>query len=76
MKKTALTILGSALIAASLVQVASAGERHRAHRADRAPVTNNQPFRNSNAFFAPSYDRQPQADTSQTYRGASASPAR
>jgi hypothetical protein len=53
MRKTILTILGSALIAASAVQMASATEHHRYHRNDRAPVATAEQFRNSNAYAAP-----------------------
>jgi hypothetical protein len=48
MKNTILTIFASALLATSLIQTASAGERHRhisrAYRA--APVVIGQPYRN------------------------------
>jgi hypothetical protein len=36
MKKTILTLAGSALIAASAMQMAAAAQPHRSHRADRA----------------------------------------
>ena len=51
MKKTILTIAGSALIALSTVQLAAATEQHhvRHHRAATE-------FRNSNAFVAPAYE--------------------
>jgi hypothetical protein len=51
MRKTILTILGSALIAASAAQMASAAQPHRSHKADRAPVTTNEQFRDSNAAW-------------------------
>jgi hypothetical protein len=50
MRKTILTVLGSALIAATAVQAASAAERHRVHRADRAQVKVSEPVRNANAY--------------------------
>jgi hypothetical protein len=49
MRKTILTMLGSALIVASATQMAAAA--HRSHKADRAPVTANEQFRNSNAAW-------------------------
>jgi hypothetical protein len=50
MKKTILTIVGSALIIFSAVQLASASEQHRRahHRASE--------FRDSNAFVSPAYE--------------------
>jgi hypothetical protein len=48
MHKTILTILGSAALAASFVQVAAAAERHHARKVYRAPVV--QTFRDSNAW--------------------------
>jgi len=56
MRKTFLTILGTALLAVSLVQVASAAE-HKARKAVRAPAAApvTEPFRNSNNYWpAPS----------------------
>jgi hypothetical protein len=50
MRKTILTVLGAALITASAVQMASAAEHHRYHR---APVGMNDQVRNSNAYAAP-----------------------
>jgi hypothetical protein len=49
MQKTILTILGSALLAASLAQAAVAAEHHNIRKANRAPATTSQQFRNSNA---------------------------
>ncbi|TMJ54356.1 MAG: hypothetical protein E6G85_05295 [Alphaproteobacteria bacterium] len=51
MRKTILTILGSAALAASFVQVAAATERHHVRKVERAPVS--QPYRNSNAWVDP-----------------------
>jgi hypothetical protein len=51
MRKTILTIAGSALMALSAVQLAAASEHHgRAHH--RAAAAQ---FRNTNAYAAPSY---------------------
>jgi hypothetical protein len=50
MRNTFLTILGSALLAGSLVQAAAASEHQKAHR---APVTAKQSYRDSNAYFQP-----------------------
>jgi hypothetical protein len=51
MKKTILIFVGSALIAASAMQMAAAAQQHRSHKADRAPVTTNEQFRDSNAAW-------------------------
>jgi hypothetical protein len=51
MRKTILTLVGSALITASAVQMASAAQHHRYHRTDRAGMTDQ--IRNSNAYVAP-----------------------
>jgi hypothetical protein len=51
MRKTILIILGSAVIAASATQMAAAAQSHRSHKADRAPVTTNEQFRDSNAAW-------------------------
>jgi hypothetical protein len=57
MKKTILTILGSALLAASTVQIAAAAEHHKARRAERAPAPVSEPFRNTNnAYGRNAYD--------------------
>ena len=69
MRKTILTILGAAALAASFVQVAAAAERHHVRKADRAPVS--QTFRNSNAW-ANSYT---QRDWSRYEGGAISAPA-
>ena len=55
MRKTILTIVGSALLAASTVQIAAAAEHHKARKVFRAPAPVTQEFRNSNAYWpAPS----------------------
>jgi len=51
MRKTILTILGAALLAASAVQIAVAAEHHRGRQADRAPAPVSEPIRNSNALY-------------------------
>jgi hypothetical protein len=51
MRKTILTLVGFALIAASATQMAAAAQQHRSHKADRAPVTTNEQFRDSNAAW-------------------------
>ena len=50
MKKSILTIAGSALIALSMVQVAAASEHHQGRVHHRASV------RDSNAYVAPAFD--------------------
>jgi hypothetical protein len=57
MRKTVLTVLGAALITASAVQMASAAEHHRYHR---APVGMTDQVRNSNAYVAPPVAVQPE----------------
>jgi hypothetical protein len=49
MRKTILTLLGSALLVASVAQAASATERHHNRRAVRAPAPVTDQFRDSNA---------------------------
>jgi hypothetical protein len=49
MRKTILTLLGSALLVASVAQAASATERHHNRRAVRAPAPMADQFRDSNA---------------------------
>jgi len=66
MKKTILTIVGSALVIFSAVQLASAEPRQRVHH--RA----NSEFRNSNAFVAPAYESAPEA---YRYTGGLSAPA-
>jgi hypothetical protein len=58
MRKTVLTILATALIVGSTVQMATAAERHT-HRADRARAAASQQFRNANDSLAwPSVEQQ------------------
>ncbi len=71
MRKTILTILGSALIAASAVQIAAAAEQ-KSRRADRAPPPVSEPVRDANAyaFYPPTYP-----DWSRYEGGATSAPA-
>jgi hypothetical protein len=68
MRKTILTAAGSALIVLSAVQLAAASEHHRSHRADRATVSSNEQFRNSNAAL-------PSAQLDWRYGGGYSAPA-
>jgi hypothetical protein len=65
MRKTILTILGSALLAASAVQIATAAE-HKNRRVDRVPPPVSESIRDANAhvFYPP-----PQPDWSRYYEG-------
>ena len=73
MQKTILTLLGSALIAATAVQAASAAERHRVHRGDRAQVRVSEPVRNANAYVpTPAWTNQSRWSN---YDGALSAPA-
>jgi hypothetical protein len=51
MRKTILTILGSALLAASTIQIAAAAEHHKVRKVDRAPAPVSEPFRDTNAYW-------------------------
>jgi Ni/Co efflux regulator RcnB len=51
MKKTVLTLVASALIAASTVQIAAAAEQHKGRRAERAPAPVSEQFRNANNAY-------------------------
>jgi hypothetical protein len=51
MRKTILSVLGAAAVAALTVQTAAASEHHHARKIDRA--TASEQFRNSNAYAAP-----------------------
>src|ERR1700682_5289619 len=72
MRRTILTILGSALLAASTIQIAAAAEHHRVRKAEHAPAPASEPFRNANAY-APSPWAQP--DVSRYQYGAGSAPA-
>jgi opacity protein-like surface antigen len=76
MRKTILTVLGSALIVASAAQAASATENHRAHRVARAPAQVSEQVseqvRNANAYVsAPTQS----SDWSRYQNGAYSAPA-
>ena len=69
MRKTILTILGSALLTASAVQLATAAE-HKGRKAERVSAPVSEPFRNSNAYAWPSQAVEP--DWSRYQHGFSA----
>jgi opacity protein-like surface antigen len=72
MRKTILTVLGSALIVATSVQFAAAAQRHH-NNADRATVTQQQ-TRNADAYAAwPAPAAQP--DWAYRYSGGYSAPA-
>jgi hypothetical protein len=73
MRTTILTILASALLAATTVQMAAAAEHHRGHKADRAPVAASEQIRNANAYAWPSPAAEP--DWSRYSGGAVSAPA-
>ena len=54
MRKIILTIVGSALLAASTVQIAAAAEHHKGHKADRATARASY----ANAYPAPAASEQ------------------
>ncbi len=53
MRKMIMTILGSALLAASLTQAAAAAEHHKVRKVVRVQAPVSERFRNSNAYYAP-----------------------
>ncbi len=70
MKRTILTLAGSALIALSAVQLAAASEHHRGKVNQRA----NSEFRNSNAYATPA-PVATQPEWSYRYSGGFSAPA-
>jgi Ni/Co efflux regulator RcnB len=77
MRKTILTILATAVLAASSVQFAAAAEHHRARKVVRAPAPVSEPFRNpsvydSNAYYGASPYT---SDYSRYQNGAMSAPA-
>jgi hypothetical protein len=68
MKKTILTILGSALIVASAAQAASATEHHRLHRGAHSSAQVSAPIRNASDYVP----AQTQNDVSRYQNGWSA----
>jgi hypothetical protein len=77
MRKTVLTILGSALLAASTIQIAAAAEHHKGRKVYRAPAPVSEEFRNSNAYYAPSsaWVRPDWSNYSRYQNGAESAPA-
>lgn len=76
MQKKILTILGSALIAVSAVQIAAAAEHSKARKADRASTLTSERFRNSNADLKTStWASQPHWSRFQGGGGAISAPA-
>jgi len=77
MQRTILTILGSALLAASTVQIATAAEHRRAHKVYREPAPASETFRNSNDYYAPApaYSPWAKSDWSRYENGAVSAPA-
>jgi hypothetical protein len=74
MRKKILTILGSALLVASTVQIAVAAEHHKARKLYRAPAPATEQFRNSNAYYGwPGY--RSASDWSRYQNGAESAPA-
>jgi hypothetical protein len=71
MRKTVLRIFGSALLALSTIQIVAAAEHHRTQKADRAPASASERYRNSNAYAFPSVER----DWSRYSGGAISAPA-
>ena len=69
MKKSLLTIAGSALIALSSVQFAAASEHHQGRVHHRAS------FRDSNAYVAPAYDAVQPEWSGYRYSGGISAPA-
>jgi hypothetical protein len=69
MRKTVLTLLGSALLATATVQIADAAQQGR--KAHRAPAATSEQFRNSNAAWP---QQQVQSNWSR-YSGGYSAPA-
>jgi hypothetical protein len=70
MRKTILTLLGSALVVTATVQFAAAAQHRQGHKVHRAPVTTTEQFRDSNA----AWPQQVQGDWSR-YSGGYSAPA-
>jgi hypothetical protein len=76
MRKTILTILGSAVLVASTVQIAAAAEHHKVRKVYREPAPVSETFRNSNAFNSNAYWPVPDArELSRYENGAESAPA-
>jgi hypothetical protein len=67
MRRTILTILGSALLAASTIQIAAAAEHHKAHKVYRSPAPAADQYRNSNAYYPAPAPMQPGWSQQQRY---------
>jgi hypothetical protein len=72
MRKTILTILGSALLAASTVQIAAAAEHSKVRKVYREPAPMSEQFRNTNAYWPAPYAA---PDWSRYQNGAESAPA-
>jgi hypothetical protein len=72
MRKTILTILGSALVLASTVQIAAAAEHHKVRKIYCAPAPVSEPFRYSNDYYASPWTG---SDWSRYQNGAGSAPA-
>jgi hypothetical protein len=71
MRKTILTMIGSALLAGSLAQGAAAGENRHVRKVYRTPAPVSQSIRDSNAAWADTY----QPGWSGYYSGGYSAPA-
>jgi hypothetical protein len=72
MRRIILTILGSALLVASTIQIAAAAEHDKGRKIYRAPAPVTDGFRNSNAYW-PAPNAEP--DLSRYQNGAESAPA-
>jgi hypothetical protein len=72
MPKKIFTILGSALLAASTVQIAAAAEHYKGRKVYRAPAPMSEQFRDTNAYWPAPYA---QPDWSRYQNGAESAPA-
>jgi hypothetical protein len=72
MQKIFLTIIGSALLAASTVQIASAAEHDKSRKVYPEPAPMNEQFRSSNAYWPAPYAG---TDWSRYQNGAESAPA-
>lgn len=70
MRKTMLTLFGSALLVTATVQFAAAAQNHQGRKPHRAPATTTEQFRDSNAAWR----QQVQPDWSR-YSGGYSAPA-
>jgi hypothetical protein len=73
MRKTILTIVGAALLAASTVQIAAAAEHHKVRKLYREPAPASDTFRNSNAYYG--WSAPAESDWSRYQNGALSAPA-